>query len=100
VRSDHDKERFCCTCGGGPTEFTPDHLKVLADFCASQDPTFNRKRWIDYITGEGGSGDEMMFVEPDNTLLSGAVVEDKPVRRVNRDEGSPKSGQKRPSAHS
>jgi hypothetical protein len=36
----------------------------------------------------------MMFVEPDNTLLSGAVVEDKPVRRVNRDEGSPKSGQK------
>jgi hypothetical protein len=27
---------------------TPDHLPVLADFCASQDPGFNRERWIDY----------------------------------------------------
>jgi len=35
----------------GRTEFTPDHLRVLADFCASQYPDFNRERWIDYITG-------------------------------------------------
>jgi hypothetical protein len=28
----------------GRTEFTPDHLLVLADFCASQEPNFNRKR--------------------------------------------------------
>jgi hypothetical protein len=27
----------------GRTEFTPDHLRVLADFCASQDPNFNPK---------------------------------------------------------
>jgi len=33
------------------TEFTPDHLRVLADFCAAQYPTFNRERWIDYIAG-------------------------------------------------
>jgi hypothetical protein len=33
------------------TEFTPDHLLVLADFCASQYPNFDRKRWIDYIAG-------------------------------------------------
>ena len=33
------------------TEFTPDHLSVLADFCAAQYPNFNRERWIDYIAG-------------------------------------------------
>jgi transcriptional regulator with XRE-family HTH domain len=33
------------------TEFTPDHLRVLADFCAEQYPNFNRERWIDYIAG-------------------------------------------------
>jgi hypothetical protein len=33
------------------TEFTPDHLRVLADFCASQYPDFNRERWIGYIVG-------------------------------------------------
>jgi hypothetical protein len=35
----------------GRTEFTPDHLRVLADFFASQYPSFNRERWIDYIAG-------------------------------------------------
>ena len=36
----------------GRTEFTPDHLRVLSDFCAAaQYPTFNRERWIDYIAG-------------------------------------------------
>ena len=59
----------------GPTEFTPDHLLVLADFCASQYPNLNRKRWIDYIAGVGGSSDELRFVEPDNTVISGAIVE-------------------------
>jgi hypothetical protein len=33
----------------GRTEFTPDHLRVLADFCASQFPNFNWERWVDYI---------------------------------------------------
>jgi len=33
------------------TEFTPDHLRVLGDFCAAQYPNFNRERWIDYIAG-------------------------------------------------
>ena len=33
----------------GPTEFTPDHLRVLADFFASQYPDFNQEQWIDYI---------------------------------------------------
>jgi hypothetical protein len=45
----------------GRTEFTPDHLLVLAEFCASQDRSFNRKGWIDYIAGECGQGDEWSF---------------------------------------
>ena len=51
----------------GRTEFTPDHLRILADFCASQDPNFNRKRWIDYIAGECEPNDELMFLEPNGT---------------------------------
>ena len=83
----------------GPTEFTPDHLRVLADFCASQDPYFNRKRWIDYIAGVGASSDELMFVEPGSTVIPGAIAEgtEKPfVSTVNRDDRSPNSGKKRP----
>ena len=37
---------------GRRTEFTPDHIRVLADFCASQFPNFNWERWIDYIVGD------------------------------------------------
>ena len=80
----------------GRTEFTPDHLLVLADFCASQEPNFNRKRWIDYIAGEGGPGDESMFVEADSTDVPAALMEDKLVPSVNRTADSPKSGKKRP----
>ena len=35
----------------GRTEFTPGHLRVLADFFTSQYPSFNQERWIDYIAG-------------------------------------------------
>ena len=35
----------------GPTEFTPDHVRMLADFCAGRVPNFDRDRWIDYIAG-------------------------------------------------
>jgi len=83
----------------GRTEFTPDHLLVLADFCASQYPNLNRKRWIDYVAGVGGSSDKLMFVEPDSTVIPGAIVEGTGklfLSRVNRDERSPNSGKKRP----
>ena len=36
-------------------------------------------------------GDEVFFVEPDSTLISGDVVENKIVPRANRGEGTPKS---------
>jgi len=47
----------------GRTEFTPDHLLVLADFCAAQYPKFNRERWIDLTARESGQGDEWISVE-------------------------------------
>jgi hypothetical protein len=34
--------------------FTPEALKALADFCQSQNPNFNRQRWVDYIIGKCG----------------------------------------------
>ena len=83
----------------GRTEFTPDHLLVLADFCASQYPNLNRKRWIDYIAGVGGPSDGLMFVEPDSTLITGAIVEGTGktfIPGVNRNEGRPKCGKERP----
>lgn len=36
-------------------------------------------------------GDEVIFVEPDSTLIPGDIVQDKLVPRVNPDEGSPKN---------
>ena len=41
----------------GRTEFTPDHVRMLSDFCAAQYSNFNRERWIDYIAGLS-SGDD------------------------------------------
>ena len=29
-------------------------VKELADFCAAQNPRFNRARWLDYIAGKCG----------------------------------------------
>ena len=31
-------------------------IDLLADFCASQNPAFNRERWLAYIAGECGPG--------------------------------------------
>jgi hypothetical protein len=35
-------------------DFMPEHLETLADFCQSQNPNFNRERWLAYIAGECG----------------------------------------------
>ena len=34
--------------------FTNSQLTILADFCATQNPSFNRDRWLDYIAGNCG----------------------------------------------
>jgi hypothetical protein len=38
----------------GDHAFDEHHLNVLADFCQSQNPHFNRNRWLGYIKGECG----------------------------------------------
>ena len=35
-------------------DFTPNAIERLADFCQSQNPNFNRSRWLDYIAGKCG----------------------------------------------
>lgn len=35
-------------------EFTADQIRTLADFCQSQNPNFNRDRWLGYIAGTNG----------------------------------------------
>jgi hypothetical protein len=71
------------------TEFTPDLLKVLAEFFTSQVTIFRQERWIDYITGKCGQGDELIFVDCGRI---GAAVERKIAPIPNRDEGSPRRG--------
>jgi hypothetical protein len=39
---------------GLSSTFTQPVLDILADFCASQNPQFNRERWFGYIRGECG----------------------------------------------
>lgn len=35
-------------------DFTPNQIMVLADFCQSMNPRFDRQRWLDYIAGKCG----------------------------------------------
>lgn len=30
-------------------------ISILADFCATQNPNFDRQRWLDYIAGNCGA---------------------------------------------
>ena len=34
--------------------FTEKQLELLANFCANQNPNFNRERWLGYIAGSNG----------------------------------------------
>lgn len=34
--------------------FGPDQIQTLANFCQSQNPDFNRERWLGYIAGTNG----------------------------------------------
>jgi hypothetical protein len=42
------------TVGGHICRFTSEEINTLADFCKSQNPAFNRQRWLDYIAGKCG----------------------------------------------
>ena len=46
--------------------FTTEQLNTLADFCAAQNPQFNRERWLDYIAGKvGPNGGRVKVTEPE-----------------------------------
>ena len=34
--------------------FTDQQLSFLADFCAAQNPAFDRERWLAYVAGDCG----------------------------------------------
>ena len=38
----------------GEGKFTMSQINLLARFCQSQNPNFNRERWLDYIAGKCG----------------------------------------------
>lgn len=44
----------CIRCS--QVRFSPQQLDVLAVWCASQNPRFNKARWLGYILGECGPG--------------------------------------------
>ena len=46
----------------GENAFAHDQLAALARFCASENPRFNRERWLNYIAGECGPNGEMRRV--------------------------------------
>jgi len=35
-------------------QFSQENISALADFCQSQNPRFNRERWLGYIAGTYG----------------------------------------------
>ena len=42
-------------CYDAEAKFANIHIHELAKFCASQNPNFDRNRWLDYIAGKCGS---------------------------------------------
>ena len=51
----HNKEVECFNITGRTRmAFNDEQLRTLADFCKSQNPRFNRERWLGYINGECG----------------------------------------------
>lgn len=48
----HDAQLSCIA--NARDTFTNSQLAILADFCAAQNPNFDRQRWLDYIAGNCG----------------------------------------------
>ena len=52
--ADTIKDFQSCAVKGQATPFKQVHIDLLAGFCESQNPRFNRDRWLGYITGTNG----------------------------------------------
>jgi hypothetical protein len=64
---------------GGEVHFSNEHLQVLADFCASQNPAFLRQRWINYIDGKcGPNGGAVKKAKPEYQPKTGERCSCKP----------------------
>lgn len=48
----HDTQLSCIS--NARDTFTNSQLAILADFCATQNPNFDREGWLDYIAGNRG----------------------------------------------
>ena len=49
----HDAQLSCIS--NARDTFTESQLAIIASFCATQNPNFNRQRWLDYIAGNCGA---------------------------------------------
>jgi hypothetical protein len=50
IKAENQSSNLC----GISLPFRPRTIYALADFCESQNPNFNRERWLAYISGECG----------------------------------------------
>ena len=48
----HNADRYDGDISSPP--FSQTQINVLATFCRTQNPAFNRDRWLDYIAGTNG----------------------------------------------
>ncbi len=46
--------------GVNPAPFSDGQIGILADFCKSQNPRFDRELWLDYTTGKCGPDGERL----------------------------------------
>jgi hypothetical protein len=58
IRAHNQAADFLPSEEGHIDKFTIQHIETLANFCAAQNPNFNRARWLAYIDGECGPNGE------------------------------------------
>lgn len=54
IREYNAEKRAVFGCHAERMCFSPEAIGQLANFCASQNPRFNRERWLAYIAGDCG----------------------------------------------
>ena len=77
--------------------FTESQIEQLADFCQSQNPQFNRERWLGYIAGSNGKNGGRCQHVPNNPEVMQTVCtkcgKELDLRSKPRREYQPKTGQ-------
>ena len=60
-----DMIRYANAQPGNYQLFSPPVLHYLADFCWSQNPSFKKQRWLDYIDGKCGPNGGKIETKPE-----------------------------------